>query len=854
MGTTFNEFIGWLLGLERVRSVDQIEPSLAAQWAQAVPALVWVLCLAVAVLAVVFYLRLQRRGRLGPRVGLGIVRGIVLAVLILLLAEPVLTIKVTNSPRPLLWVLFDGSDSMNIRDELPAEEREQLSQAVQFSPKPNAATSSADPSSNPSTLPEQPSRLDYVRALVAKADENLFSKLSERFRIRAFSLDRRDGVRGLETGETERDDLDPQKLAAELSAECEVTALGAGFDDLARRYSSANLAGVVVLSDFDKNAGPPPLQSAGRLQVPFYCVGVGPERAVDLSVDLNAPLVLDKGERRDVTVTLEHTGLAGQPVRLLVRSRRLDLDARGSESGQVLFDQQVTLTQAQDLQAGDPNDQKSASANSSTLQQSIPVPFEPDESGRYLLTARIDPQEGEVIEQNNSGQQEVQVRDDFRRLMFVEYEPTWEWRFIKEVFYRDPLVGPEGFRTFLRSADPKVRYSQELFLPTLTPARKEFFANDVIFLGDMPGATLSNRFCELVKEFVTEFGGGLVIISGPRFGPGQLKDTPLESLLPVAVDPAGRIRDQTEFRLRLTENAYASNFDFMQLGGTREQTESLWRRLGRFPWYQPVASIRPGSVVLAEHPVDKCVDGKTPQPLIAHRQFPKGGQVIYLATNETWRLRRGYGERYYRKFWGQMIYKLAFSHALGTQKRFVVQTDLPQYRPDDTVTLTVKAYDANYEPLSAEDLPDRVLQAEIIPPNGRNGQNAGESLKLTIPMTKEGEFRTMLPASEAGEYIVLVTDPISKEKVDTEFQVASVSIERRSAVRNIGQQTQLAQQTGGKSYTLLTADQLPEEIQHTPRLETNINVKPLWNTPLAFGLVVLLLLAEWFFRKLNNLP
>ena len=128
--------------------------------------------------------------------------------------------------------------------------------------------------------------------------------------------------------------------------------------------------------------------------------------------------------------------------------------------------------------------------------------------------------------------------------MYVEYEPTWEWRFIKEVFHRDKLVGERGFRTFLRSSDPQVRKAKGLFLPTLTPQRSEFFANDVIFLGDMPAETLNQRFCEMVKEFVGKFGGGLVIVSGPRFGPGQLAGTPLADMLPVVVDAglrAGRI-------------------------------------------------------------------------------------------------------------------------------------------------------------------------------------------------------------------------------------------------------------------------------------------------------------------------
>src|SRR5205814_4395919 len=133
-------------------------------------------------------------------------------------------------------------------------------------------------------------------------------------------------------------------------------------------------------------------------------------------------------------------------------------------------------------------------------------PYTPRETGRMEFRAEVDPQEGEVALDNNRSSREVSIRDDFLRLMFVEYEPTWEWRFIKEVFHRDKLVGMRGFRTFLRSSDPKVRQQNELFLPTLTPNRGDFFANDVIFLGDMPRSQLSPRFCELTKEFVGRFG------------------------------------------------------------------------------------------------------------------------------------------------------------------------------------------------------------------------------------------------------------------------------------------------------------------------------------------------------------
>ena len=234
------------------------------------------------------------------------------------------------------------------------------------------------------------------------------------------------------------------------------------------------------------------------------------------------------------------------------------------------------------------------------------------------------------------------VIDDFLRLMYVEYEPTWEWRFIKEVFHRDPLVGVRGFRTFLRSSDPNVRTSDPLFLASIAPKRSEFLANDVIFLGDMPASALNERFCDLAREFVTQFGGGLVIISGPRFGPGQLAETKLADILPVVVDPLGPAARRSPVPSR-TDARCHDNYKFMQLGESDPSGEASrrgWDNMGPMPWYQPVKWKHPLATVLAEHPTDLTADGKSHQPLIAIREFPSGGKVVYLGFNETWRLRR----------------------------------------------------------------------------------------------------------------------------------------------------------------------------------------------------------------------
>ncbi len=817
--STIVRFIGWLLGIENAQSIDQIEPTFAANWAHNGPAWVFFGCVALAALSIVYYYRYQSFKHPRMRIVLTVFRAAVLSVLLIILADPVLTVKTVSSPRPLLWVLFDGTESMAIEDELPDAERARLAKAVDL--KSDAGDKNA--------AAHKASRAEFVRAWMQKKDGNVLAKLQEKFRLQAFVLDRPDGVRAMDWSAPGGEQIDPTRAAAAMTTTGQVTALGKAFENLASRKSSGNLAGVVVVSDFDQNSGPPPLAKAKSLGVPVYAIGVGPTAAADLGVDLQAPPVMKKSERSTVLVALRQTGLENQSVVVTVTARRI------AASGDVGAGTVIRVGE------------RTVQLVEST--QTLDFPFTPAEAGRFEFTAEVPPLPAETVAQNNKVTREVNVRDDFLRLMFVEYEPTWEWRFIKEVFHRDPLVGMRGFRTFLRSADPRVRTSNELFLPTLAPQRSEFFANDVIFLGDMPAETLSSQFCDMVKEYVGKFGGGLVIIAGPRFGPGQLASTPLAELLPIVAETNSAPQTDHPFRLRLTPAA--AQTDFMRLGSDAGESAKAWQNLGALPWYQPVSRVHPLATVLAEHPTDLCTDGKTPQPLIAIRRYGRG-EVVYLGFDETWRLRRQYGELYYRQFWGQMIHRLGLSHALGSQKRFVVRTDRPQYQADETATITVEAYDANFEPLSDKKLVDKKITGELILPD-RPGETSTPQ-KIALAEVREGVFELRVPVYYGGEHRVMIKDPITSEISQVNFQVAALSAERRSAVRDVGLQEEIARGTGGKAYDLETASRLPDEISVAPNPERSVRVITLWDTWLSFLLVIGLMVSEWSIRKMSNLP
>ena len=828
-----NTSLGNLLRIDDLRAIDGWSLSFAAAWAERNPFLVLIGCVVAAAAAAWFYTRYQPELPTHRRWSLTALRAALLSLLVVMLADPVLRLSFKHAPRPLLWLLFDGTESMAIEDDLEPSERAALAKAVGADdsvPTAGAGDASAGHSAR--------SRQDFVAAWVRRRDDNVLAALARKFRLKAALIHSADAVRTIDLDADGTGTIDGDRIAAQLTTKGQVTALGKAFDELGLRHGSGSAQGVVVVSDFDQNAGPPAAEAAKKLGVPIYAVGIGPGDSIDVAIDLQAPPLMKKSERAAVVVTLRQTGLDGASADVTVTARPLD----GSSEAR---------------RRPIPIGQKTVACSGPTGVVEFPVT--PEAVGRHEFTAEVAPLEGETIHDNNRDARVVNIRDDFLRLMDVEYEPTWEWRFIKEVFHRDPLVGMRGFRTFLRSADTQVRKNNELFLTTPAPARSDFFANDVIFLGDMPASAINPRFCEMTREFVETFGGGLVVIAGNRFGPGQLAGTPLADMLPVVVDDGGRPAEEKPFDLQLA--ADAGLVDFMQLGADDAENRKAWANLGPLPWYQPVARPHPQATVLAAHPTDTCVDGKTRQPIIAIRRYGRG-EVVYVGVNEIWRLRRKYGERYYRQFWGQMIHRLGLSHALGSEKRFVVRTDAPTYQSDDTVLATVEAYDANFEPLSDENLPGRTLVASLYRPgNERSGMSGadrssdgGEPEKVTLAQLRPGVFEARLPVNEGGSYRLRVADPVTREESEVAFTVTNLSAERRSAVRNVALQQALAAETSGRAYDLASAGGLVADINADARPERTVRVFPLSVTWLCLGAGLLTMIGEWILRKRSHLP
>ena len=119
----------------------------------------------------------------------------------------------------------------------------------------------------------------------------------------------------------------------------------------------------------------------------------------------------------------------------------------------------------------------------------------------------------------------------------------------------------------------------------------------------------------------------------------------------------------------------------------------------------------------------------------------------------------------------------------------------------------------------------------------------------------QAQFEARIPLDAGGEYRVRIKDPITGRYAETKFRVKDVSAERRSAVRDVSLQNSVAAAVeGGKTYELHEAARLIDEIHLPQKLETQIEVRPVWSTWFCFILVLTLMLGEWLLRKLVTLP
>ena len=140
----------------------------------------------------------------------------------------------------------------------------------------------------------------------------------------------------------------------------------------------------------------------------------------------------------------------------------------------------------------------------------------PTQRDLYRYRVRVDGFADDTIESNNAAMTLVDVQGR-PRLLYIEGEPS-------EAHYLVDAMAREGIELEARPARG---------LPT---SLQNLAGYDGVILSDVPAHKLSAKQMALLRDYVDQLGGGLIMIGGPNaFGVGGYYRTPIEEVLPVKI-------------------------------------------------------------------------------------------------------------------------------------------------------------------------------------------------------------------------------------------------------------------------------------------------------------------------------
>ena len=798
MHDRWTQLAEWIFGGREAATGEGVESVLdyVAPWAN------WLtLVLFIAATAMVVYAYMKERGndvRLGQRGipliavkgGLITARLSLVAIILFMLYEFALLPYRTELPD--LAVLLDISESMD-----QAIEHDDPKLAQQLSHR--LADAGFD----------EMTRLNLAKTLLLEHNARFLSELRRRYRLRLYLIGSQSRLHG---GELEQ----IETSIRELLPSDKHSRLGKCLQKVLSTQRGRPTAAIVTLTDGITTEGKTiadlaPL--ASRRRVPLLIVGLGsetPTRDLRLSELLVDPVVFVE----DIVVfeaQITGTGFEGSTAELQLRRK-------GQE--QVLAKQNVTI--GADGQA-----------------QSVRLRYQLTEEGEYEFELALLPLDGESSTENNRQSRLVSVRNDKIKVLLVQAYPNYEFRYLKNMLSRHEST--IQLTTVLQDADPDYTSLEKTAQRVFPVQRDELFEYDVILFGDVNPTFLTNSVLDHVVDFAKEKGGGILFMAGPKYTPVAYRDTPLASLMPVALDSVTvPSPDETlveSFAVRPTDLGMVTSP--MQLGSEPTESLQIWRDLPSLYWLLECHDLKPGARVLAEHPTRRSHNGH-PLPVIC-MQFVGAGKVIMHSTDETWRWRYRVGDIFFSRYWVQTIRYLSRSKLWGQNRSLEISTDRRRYPKGDPVRIRASFLDDRLAP-AADDGVTVVMEHAL-----------GKTRRLTLNRRpgNRGVFEITVNQPDEGAYHLWIAAPtVEGQAPSADFSISPAPGETTITKLDAVDLQQAAEQSGGSYYTLGTASDLLKNLPPGRQVKVeSLHRNTIWNSwKIALAFVVIII-SEWTIRK-----
>lgn len=778
-----------LLGLKHLSTGGE---GVSFGFAHPLPAWAWVL-VALACIIAAFWSYSRLLGKPQARWTLATLRTLLLALVVVLLCGPQLTKQNERVEKDWVVVMADRSASMTIKDVDTSKGRE--------------------------------SRDEQLRAALAKAKPGLDALATQRNVL----------LLGFDSGVYDFDS--PIK-----APEGQRTAIGQSLEQVLRRLAGKPLAGVVLLSDgrSSDDVSRAALRTLEASQTPVFVSPLGSDTPLpDVALGkIDAPTAAFLGDVVPVTVSLEQLGggatMPGGKVELVDDATGLVLDSKPlpGEPGKVTLSTQ------------------------------------PEQAGGRTWTVRLVLDQPDLSDENNHASFAIDLADRPIRVAYFDGYPRWEYRYLKNI-----LVREKSIRSAILLLAPDRRYIQEGSEPlgALPKTQAEWNAIDVVIIGDLRPGLFSEDQLKSLRELVAARGGGILWVGGPSATPAAWRGTPLADLLPftLATDSAGELPAWVNPVL-LTPGPAADRYGVLKLGNLPSDpwpkeldNPSLGWPLLRWAQRIDARALKPTAEVLALAQSTasgaSATDGASNAagangPLIMTMRYG-AGRVVYVGTDETWRYRYGKGESLQERLWLPLIRLLARESLARSGKPAILAADPQRSIVNQPVQITLRLVDQaliDARPASAKvritrkgvaGQPDTQTELTLRPEGASDDSQPPSALSATWTPTDPGEYTL------SGADALLAGLDISAKA-----EVSLPDDELRSPQTDHSLLANLAKATGGK---VVAPDQLASAFKDLPNRELRLlgapDIETLWDKPLAWAMLISLLVLEWVGRRLIKL-
>ncbi|QDV63518.1 vWA domain-containing protein [Crateriforma conspicua] len=628
-------------------------------------------------------------------------------------------------------------------------------------------------------------------------------------------------------------------------------------------HEPSTLAGIVVMTDGQNNGGVDlgsATALARRAGVSVYPVGLGSSRpATNVRVvDLDAPKRVYPGDKFAISAVLQGSG--ARPIEVEVQLLDgLDQTAANND-GNASTDSSGDT--AVDLPSNVIDSRRVTLPVDGTL-SGLRFEMEPESVGRRRVAVRIVAPEGDTNVRDDAQAARYEVVSRKLKVMTVAGGPTREYRFVRNLLYRDKSVELD---VWLQTGQPGMSQDADLVLTSFPETPEDLFEYDAIIMFDPDWRSFDAASLQVIERWLAEQAGGLILVAGPVYHPMFFRGrtdpriSTVRGFFPVdlatrgALLGGGRQGGDDAWPLDFTPDAQRAEFLWIDQDPT--SSFQIWDEFDGVYDFVGVKGLKPGAKAYSRFsdPTTRVGDEL---PVFMASQFYGSGRTYFQASGEMWRLRQA-SDAYFDRYYTQLIRWASEGRLLRDSNRGVLLVDNSKAMVGDTIAIRAVLTDDQFEPLQVPKVPVKVLTP--------GGTVMDLDLTPTPGQPRPGTYGGRLIVREAGGYEIRLTlgDVLAEQVLRQSVQVRLPTVELERPRRNDDGLTSLADLTAGRFFPLddpASTNTVADELVRVIRPQPQTTVLP-GNTDQDFTrrrnaalmwLIATFLTFEWVTRRLHRL-